>query len=103
MPVGEKVRVYSPIGEVKRREARLAPRVADLNGRTVGFLHNEKGVASDTHFERDTELLQEMLQQRHRLRGAVRRTKPLLSRVAPADMLDDLAAKADVVVNGIGK
>ncbi|MEK7872999.1 MAG: hypothetical protein AAB502_03955 [Chloroflexota bacterium] len=98
-------RVVSPMAEVRKREMshRLAPRGADLSGKTVGFLHNEKGWASDTFFEHDTEILQGLLQQRFKLKGSVRRTKPLLSRVAPKAIIDELAATSDVVVNGIGK
>jgi len=72
MTTGAKIRVFSPIGEVRKKEMshRLAPRAADLNGKTIGFLHNEKGWASDTFFEHDTEILHEMLQQRFKLKGA---------------------------------
>ena len=105
MTTGAKIRVFSPVGEVRQHvtRERLAPRAADLTGKTIGFLHNEKGLASDTFFEHDTEILHEMLQQRFKLKGAVRRTKPLLSRVAPKAIIDELAATSDLVVNGIGK
>jgi len=65
-----RIRVLSPIGEV-RREAFAAPTLpADLAGLTVGFIDNTKH-----NFDRLTDEIGALLSERHGVKAVVRRRK----------------------------
>jgi hypothetical protein len=89
------IRVLDPRLDPEGEPLALAPRIPSLAGATIGFLDNTKiGTAVFyTHLER--------LLRRHGVRDVVRRRKPDLSRPAPREVLDELAA-ADAIVSGIG-
>ncbi|MBI4308302.1 MAG: hypothetical protein HY684_05795 [Chloroflexi bacterium] len=84
------------------KQARLAPRVNDLSGVVLGLLNHHGTAVSGSTPGRDPffEALKAKLGQRYQLKGVVWRTKPNLSRMAPREMLEEIAAQADVVVNG---
>lgn len=84
------------------KQAKLAPKVDDLNGKVLGLLNHHGLAVSGSTPGRDPffEALKAKLGQRYQLKGVVWRTKPNLSRVAPREMLEEIAAQADVVVNG---
>jgi hypothetical protein len=75
----------------------LAPRPADLRGRTVGLLANTKQNA-----ERFLDEVGELLRGRQEVAGVVRRKKLSITDTVPPDMLADLAEQCDVVVVGVG-
>jgi len=75
----------------------VAKRVADLDGKVLGLLHNGK-VNGDGLLD----LVREQLAARYRLREIVVVRKPSASRVAEADVLDRLARDCDAVVTAIG-
>lgn len=97
-------RILDPSVEFKglAKQANLAPKVGDLNGKVVGLLNHNSPVVGGTEVTRDPffETLKARLEQRYRLRGVIWRHKPNPSRVAPTEMLDEIAAQADVVING---
>jgi hypothetical protein len=75
----------------------LAPRPADLRGRTVGLLANTKQNA-----ERFLDDVGDLLRGRHDVAGLVRRTKLSITDTVPPDMLAELVEQCDVVVVGVG-
>ena len=75
----------------------VAKRVADLDGKVLGLLHNGK-----VNGDRLLDLVREQLAARYRLREIVVVRKPSASRVAEADVLDRLARDCDAVVTAIG-
>ena len=75
----------------------VAKRVADLDGKVLGLLHNGK-----VNGDRLLDLVREQLAARYRLRESVVVRKPSASRVAEADVLDRLARDCDAVVTAIG-
>jgi hypothetical protein len=74
-----------------------AKRVADLDSKVLGLLHNGK-VNGDVLLD----LVREQLSTRYALRDVVVVRKPSASRVAEPAVLDRLARECDVVVTAIG-
>jgi len=75
----------------------VAKRVADLDGKVLGLLHN--GKVNGDHL---LQQVREQLEARYRLGGLVVIRKSSASRVAEEAILDHLAQKCDVVVTAIG-
>lgn len=75
----------------------LAPRPADLRGRTVGLLANTKQNA-----ERFLDEVGELLRGQQDIAGVVRRKKLSITDTVPPDMLAELVEQCDVVVVGVG-
>jgi hypothetical protein len=75
----------------------LAPRPADLHGRTVGLLANTKRNA-----EQFLEAVADLLAAEHGATDVVRRRKLSITDPVPADTLAELVAACDVVVVGVG-
>ena len=73
-----------------------AERPASLEGKTVGFLDNSK-----PNSDKVLRYLDELLRQ-HGITASVHRRKPTSSRVAPAELLEELAREVDLVVPGVG-
>jgi hypothetical protein len=89
------LRVLDPRLEPEREPLVVAPRLATLDGTTVGLLDNAKiGTA------RFYDHLEALLRQRG-VHDVVRRRKPDSSRPVPRAMLDELIG-ADAIVSGIG-
>ena len=91
--------ILSPEGKARTSSERVAalPRFADLNGKTVGLLDNSKP---------NNDMLQarfeQLLRQNCDVAGVVRRRKLTAQQGAPKAYLDDLAARADFVISGLG-
>ncbi|MBI2909564.1 MAG: hypothetical protein HYX92_18130 [Chloroflexi bacterium] len=97
-------KVFDPVGDARAAaRTQLAARTGDLQGKVVGFLVNEKGADLVTDFETYSHVLEEKLKAGYGVADCTREIKPLLSKVAPREMIDRLASRADVVVTGIGK
>ena len=75
----------------------VAKRIADLDGKVLGLLHN--GKVNGDHL---LELVRAQLTARYGLRDVVVVRKPSASRVAEAAVLDRLARDCDAVVTAIG-
>ena len=75
----------------------LAPRPADLRGRTVGLLANTKRNA-----EQFLDAVADLLAAEHGAADVVRRRKLSITDPVPADTLAELVAACDVVVVGVG-
>ena len=89
--------VFDPRGSVTAATVTLAPRVGTLDGVRLGVLDNSKWNASKL-LRRTVTLLESDVTP-----SAINRyTKASFSRVAPADLLDRIAAENDVVITAIG-
>ena len=89
------IRVLDPRVDPEGEPLALAPALVSLEGATIGLLDNTKiGTA------RFYDHLEALLRGRG-VRELVRRRKPDLSRPAPREVLDELAA-VDGLVSGIG-
>ncbi len=75
----------------------VAKRVADLDGKVLGLLHN--GKVNGDHL---LDLVREQLAARYGVRDFVVVRKPSASRVADDAVLDQLARECDAVVTAIG-
>jgi hypothetical protein len=78
-------------------EATVAKRVAGLEGRVLGLLHNGK-----VNGDQLLDLVRAELAVRYGLRDVVVVRKPSASRVAEGAVLDRLARECDAVVTAIG-
>jgi hypothetical protein len=89
--------VLDPTSEPVVQRAERAERPPSLQGKTVGFLDNSK-----RNSDKVLLYLDELLRERHGIAASVHRRKPTSSRVAPAEILEEMARECDVVVPGIG-
>lgn len=75
----------------------LAPRAGGLEGARIGLLENGKLNASLLLTE-----VAAVLRDRYGAADATLRRKEVFSQPAPAELVDELSAEADVVVVGVG-
>ena len=88
--------VLVPIAESTAEGLPLAPRVDDLRGKTVGFIHN-RWKCLDVIYE----VFEDLLHERHGVADVVTKSKRASSPLDDADM-EDLVQNCDVVVTGLG-
>jgi hypothetical protein len=92
------IRILDPtVGAAAATDVALAKRVADLDGKVLGLLHNSK-INGDVLLD----LVRAQLAARYRLRDVVSLRKASASRVADDDTLERLARECDAVVTAIG-
>ncbi len=92
-----RIRILSPVGEVRREAFAVPPLPADLAGRTVGFIDNTKH-----NFDRLADEIGVLLRERYGVKAVVRRRKANASVPAPPETLAELAKQCDVVFAGSG-
>jgi hypothetical protein len=85
--------VLDPTAQPVSARAHLAPRLADLAGRTVGFLDNGKP---------NSDRFLALLGAPDTVAATLPRRKPSIGRLAPPDLVDELADRCDLVVTGVG-
>ncbi|MDP2701457.1 MAG: hypothetical protein Q8P98_05230 [Candidatus Rokubacteria bacterium] len=91
------LKVLNPTVGPARGHSGIAPRPASLDDKTIGVIWNGRAYGD--------RILQEalgLLKQRYRIRDVLFREKPFLGNIAPEPILAELAAKADVVITGVG-
>ena len=92
------IKILDPtVSAADATDVAVAKRVADLDGKVLGLLHN--GKVNGDHL---LDLVREQLAARYRLRDVVVVRKPSASRVADDDVLARLARECDAVVTAIG-
>ncbi len=91
------IEVLDPVGVNKAVQLKPSPRVADLNGRVIGLLDNSK-----PNFNLILERVEELLDQRFKVAQFVKRRKRWNSAGATSDMIQEMAEKCDLIVNGLG-
>jgi hypothetical protein len=91
------LKVLNPTAGPARGTSGVAHRPDTLDDKTVGVIWNGRAYGDLIIAE-----ALDLLKQRHRIREVLFREKPFLGNVAPAPMLDEMAAKAHVVITGVG-
>ncbi len=93
--MSSKIELLVPEGLVKSSPLNLAPRIAGLKGKVIGFMGNGKPNA-DVLLAR----LAHLLEGEYELAGIRSRHKPRVTE--PATFIEDLAKESQAVVNAIG-
>ena len=91
------IMILDPTVEAEHTEAEPAKRVGGLDEKVLGLLSN--GKVNADHL---LNMVREALGARYRLRDVVVRAKPNASRVAPDEVMEELARMCDAVVTAIG-
>ena len=90
-----RIRVLSPVGEVRQESVVVPPLPSAWRGRTVGFLDNTKA-----NFDRLTAGMGELLRAQHGVAKIVHRRKANASTPAAPEIIVALAKECDVVFAG---
>jgi len=90
-------RLLDPTGTPQVETFQLPERPASLDGKVLGILINEK-INADVLFG----LIEKKLCKRHNIKQVVWGKKNLVSRPAPASLVDELARQCDVAITGTG-
>jgi hypothetical protein len=92
-----RIRVLSPVGEVKTESVLIPPLPDQWRGLSIGFLDNTK-----PNFDRLVEEMGALLRDRYGVREVVHRKKANASTPAAPEIVADLAKACDVVFAGSG-
>lgn len=95
MPHPDRIRVLSPVGEVRRPVLAAPALPPELRGRTVGFLDNTKA-----NFDRLVSDMGRLLQERFGVKAVIHRKKANASTPAAREILEELAKACDLVLAG---
>ena len=90
-----RIRVLSPVGEVKQERIVVPPLPGDWAGRVVGFIDNTKH-----NFDRLADGLGTLLRERYGVRTVIHRRKANASTPASSELIAELAKECDVVFTG---
>ena len=97
MATNGQVIVLDPSSYVETEDLELAPRTADLRGKTVGLL--DDGLA---HSDAILERIGELLENKHGVGTVIQKQKPNLSLPTPAPLFKELVNEVDFMVVGVG-
>ncbi len=93
--MSSKVKLLVPEGRVRAVPIALPPRLGELKGKVIGFMHNGKPNA-DILLSR----LASLMQKKYDPLETRSRSKSLVSE--PADFIEELASECQGVVNALG-
>ena len=91
------IKYLNPVQEPGIAPASLAPRLASLEGMTLGLLSNGK-----TNAGKLLRMIAEELGNEFQLKGVVDANKGSAGNNCPPDVLEDLLDKSDAVITGLG-
>lgn len=91
-----KIEILVPTGESVIKDKGISLRVDNLNGKVIGFLDN-----SWNCYVSFLDRIQELLQQQYQPKAIIRKTKLDRGLAASRELLDELAASCQVVINGL--
>ena len=91
------LKVLNPTTGPARGRRVLAPRPTTLDDAAIGVIWNGRAWG-----DRILSEALDILKQRYRVREVVFREKPFLGNIAPEEILADMAARAHVVITGVG-
>ena len=91
------ITLVNPLDETAREKRNAAPKLATLNGKTVGLLDISKPGGS-VFLDR----LESLLRERYGVASVVRAMKPTFTKPAPEAVIDRLlAARCDAVIEAL--
>lgn len=93
----KEIEVLIPVAETKFEEIKMAERTEDLTGKVIGLIWNGKPNGDLLLMN-----LKNLLKEEFRLSGTVMRKKTIASSEAPVEILEELSAKCDLIILGIG-
>lgn len=91
------LKVLNPTARPARGASGIAPRPGTLDDTTIGVIWNGRAYG-----DRILSEVLDLLKQRHRIREVVFREKPFLGNIAPDEILAEMAARANLVITGVG-
>ena len=91
------IKVLDPTSGPAKKDFNAAPRVADLNGKVLGFLNNGKPGTDETF-----QALLDLIRADYNLEDVVFRQKDRPWNLAPEEVYKDLAALCDIAITGMG-
>jgi len=91
------LKVLNPTTGPARGKSGIAPRPGSLDDKIIGIIWNGRAYG-----DRILQEAVDLLKQRYRIRDVLFREKPFLGNIAPEPILAELAAKAHVVITGVG-
>lgn len=91
------VTVLNPTAGPATRKFRRAPRLNTLDGKVLGAIWNSR-----VHGDKIINSVATLLKERYGVKDFVLRKKPYLGNIAPKEILDELVAKCDAVITGVG-
>ena len=91
------IEVLDPTAEAVSSEGVVADRPIDLNDKRLGLFANGKRNSVEL-----LEAVYDLLSERYRFSGVIRRNKENASRPAPGEVIDDLVRECDLVVTATG-
>jgi hypothetical protein len=91
------VTVLNPTAGPAARKFRRAPRLSTLDGKVLGAIWNSR-----VHGDKIINSVVTVLKERCGVKDFVLRKKPYLGNIAPKEILDELVAKCDAVITGVG-
>lgn len=98
------IKVYDPTGRVRVAPiSPLAARLASLQHARLAVILNEPGSALATNWDGVSRRLEHRMRERFELREVLREVKPLMSAVAPHDLIDRVLEQTQAAINGLGK
>jgi hypothetical protein len=91
------LKVLNPTAGPARGRRAMAPRPATLDGAAIGVIWNGRAYGDLIISE-----ALDILKQRYRIGDVLFREKPFLGNIAPEPILAEMAARARVVITGVG-
>lgn len=91
------VELMDPRGKPQVGEGGISPRLAGLDGKVIGLLNNGK-----SNFHLFLSDLQELLAGEYPSIEVIHRTKPVVPRPVPKEMVQELVDKCDAIITGLG-
>lgn len=98
------LKVYDPTGRV--RVAATSGRAARLDTLTrarLAIILNEPGSALATNWDGISRRLESRMRDQFELRDVLREVKPLMSAVAPHELIERVLEQTQAAINGLGK
>ena len=91
--LSEELITLDPRDTATEQRQRIAPRLADLNGKVVGLLSNNKHNSEEL-----LRMVADMMGERYSIKGVIEANKGNAGIPAPPEMIEDLVSRCDVVI-----